>query len=59
MAAAISGDRALRGIHLIALTGYDQPEDQQRARGVGFETHITKPVDTSTIREVIASLPTE
>jgi signal transduction histidine kinase/CheY-like chemotaxis protein len=32
-------------IRLIALTGYGQPDDQQRALEAGFDLHLTKPVD--------------
>jgi CheY-like chemotaxis protein len=30
---------------LIALTGYGQPEDVQRAQAAGFDAHLVKPVD--------------
>ena len=35
----------LHGIRLIALTGYGQPDDQQRARAAGFDDHLVKPLD--------------
>jgi two-component system CheB/CheR fusion protein len=56
VAAAVKADPHLAGVRMIALTGYDQPRDQARAREAGFERHIAKPVDLPTIREVIASL---
>jgi signal transduction histidine kinase len=31
--------------HLIAITGYGQPEDKARALAAGFDVHCTKPVD--------------
>jgi CheY-like chemotaxis protein len=34
---------------LIALSGFGQPEDQQRSAEAGFETHLTKPVDLTTL----------
>src|SRR5438093_1020857 len=34
-----------RVTHLVALTGYGQAEDRQRALAAGFDTHMTKPVD--------------
>jgi CheY-like chemotaxis protein/two-component sensor histidine kinase len=40
---------------LIALTGYGQEEDQRRAREAGFDVHLVKPVDWSTLEEVLAS----
>jgi CheY-like chemotaxis protein len=30
---------------LIALTGYGQPGDRQRALDAGFDAHLVKPVD--------------
>jgi PAS domain S-box-containing protein len=35
----------LAGIRIVALTGYGQSEDVRRAREVGFDAHLTKPVD--------------
>jgi CheY-like chemotaxis protein len=41
-------------IRLVALTGYGLPEDEQRARGAGFDEHIVKPVDEATLARVLA-----
>jgi signal transduction histidine kinase len=32
-------------IRLIALTGYGQPDDQERTRAAGFDQHLVKPVN--------------
>ncbi len=34
---------------LIAITGYGQAEDRDRARAAGFDHHLVKPVDASTL----------
>jgi signal transduction histidine kinase/CheY-like chemotaxis protein len=34
-----------RSVRLIALTGYGQPEDRERAFDAGFDMHLVKPVD--------------
>ncbi|HWP20779.1 MAG TPA: ATP-binding protein [Burkholderiaceae bacterium] len=34
---------------LIALTGYGQPSDRVRTRAAGFDVHLVKPVDASTL----------
>ena len=34
-----------RGVTLIAMSGYGQPEDVRRAEAAGFDRHLTKPVD--------------
>ncbi|WP_392533074.1 PAS domain S-box protein [Nostoc sp. C117] len=43
-------------IRAIALTAYAAEIDQQRALQVGFQTHITKPVDPEKLVRAIASL---
>jgi len=45
-----------RRIGLIALTGYGQPEDRRRAFEAGFDTHITKPVASDRLKQIIAEL---
>jgi signal transduction histidine kinase len=47
----------LAGVRLIAVTGYGQAEDQQRARAAGFDDHLIKPVDLMRLRTIIAELP--
>ncbi len=39
--------RAVRGtrVLIVAITGWGQEEDRQRAREAGFDHHFTKPVD--------------
>ena len=40
---------------LIALTGYGQDEDRQRALQAGFDLHIVKPVETARLLQAVAS----
>lgn len=40
-------------IRLIALTGYAQPEDQQRARDAGFDAHVPKPADFDELTRLV------
>ncbi len=47
----------LRGMRLIALTGYAQPEDQQRAASSGFDAHLVKPVDLAALERALAAAP--
>lgn len=39
--------------HLVALTGYGQPEDQHRAKEAGFDDHLIKPVLDADIERVV------
>ncbi len=50
--------RRLQGsnLRLIALTGYGQPQDRERATKVGFERFFVKPVEFETLRHTIAAL---
>jgi CheY-like chemotaxis protein len=40
-------------VYMVALTGYGQPEDQQRALDAGFDVHMTKPVDVALLQHLI------
>jgi CheY-like chemotaxis protein len=46
--------RELRGVVLIAFTGYGRDEDRQRTLGAGFDLHLTKPVDPAALQELLA-----
>jgi CheY-like chemotaxis protein/two-component sensor histidine kinase len=46
-------DEALRGTRLVALSGYAQPEDQQRAREAGFDAHVAKPPDIEELAKLL------
>jgi CheY-like chemotaxis protein len=39
---------------LVAMTGFGQPGDRQRALDAGFDEHLVKPADMQQIREVLA-----
>ena len=49
--------QAAHGIRIIALTGYGRTEDMLRARAVGFDAHMVKPVDFDALERVIAAPP--
>ncbi len=55
VARALRADPDLRGIHLIALTGYGLEEDKRRAREAGFDEHLTKPISPDMLDRVIAA----
>jgi CheY-like chemotaxis protein len=38
---------------LVAMTGYGQPEDQERALGAGFDRHLTKPVTVTLLKRAL------
>jgi CheY-like chemotaxis protein len=49
---------ALAAASLVALTGYGQENDRQRARQAGFDDHLVKPVDLTTIEGLLGASPT-
>jgi CheY-like chemotaxis protein len=44
-----------RRIVLVALTGWGQAQDQQRAYAAGFDYHVTKPAEPDSLESLIAS----
>ena len=48
----------LSGARMVALTGYGQSEDVRRSREVGFDHHLTKPVDFVALEAVLGGLLT-
>jgi CheY-like chemotaxis protein len=56
VARRLRADPATAGIALIALTGYGQDEDRQRALEAGFDEHLVKPVDEQRLLGAIARL---
>jgi signal transduction histidine kinase/ActR/RegA family two-component response regulator len=53
LAAILREEPWSQGMVLIALTGWGQAEDKQRALAGGFDYHFTKPVDPEAIEDVI------
>jgi len=43
------------GICLIALTGWGQDDDRQRAKDAGFDRHMTKPVEAWALEELLSN----
>jgi len=42
-----------RNLVLVALTGWSQADDKQRASDAGFDEHLTKPVDPDVLSQVL------
>jgi signal transduction histidine kinase len=43
----------MRGVLLVALTGYGREEDRRRSLEAGFDRHLVKPVDPDVLRDVL------
>jgi hypothetical protein len=46
----------LRATRLVAVTGYGQPQDRERAIEAGFDEHLIKPVSTASVARALAGL---
>jgi CheY-like chemotaxis protein len=46
----------LSGLRLVAITGYGQPADKDRAREAGFDEHLVKPVSLEAVRRALERL---
>jgi signal transduction histidine kinase len=46
--------RGGRGMQLVALTGYAQAEDVQRAKDAGFDAHVAKPPEPKELQRLLA-----
>ncbi|MEO8848851.1 MAG: PAS domain-containing protein [Casimicrobiaceae bacterium] len=44
---------ACSGVRLVALTGYSQPEDRERARAAGFDRFVVKPLDFALLDSIL------
>jgi PAS domain S-box-containing protein len=53
VAKAMRADPALSGASLVALTGYGQAEDRQRALESGFDRHLTKPISHDQLMDLL------
>jgi signal transduction histidine kinase len=54
VARALRSDPRTRHVALVAVTGYGQPADLQRARSAGFDDVLLKPIDPDQLTRVLA-----
>jgi CheY-like chemotaxis protein len=52
-------DPAMRGLRLVALTGYGQEADRQLAFNAGFDAHFAKPLQFEALAEILAGVATQ
>jgi CheY-like chemotaxis protein len=56
LARSLRANPETRATVLVAVTGWGQDEDRQRAADAGFDRHLVKPVEPSQIESIFASL---
>ena len=57
VARQIRGMPALRGVFIIAMSGYGREEDRLEAKQAGFDEYLVKPVDLDQLRAWLRELP--
>ena len=55
IAASVRADPALKDTTIVAITGYGQLHDRARTAAVGFDHHLTKPVEFKALQELFRS----
>jgi signal transduction histidine kinase len=55
IARRLRADPGLRGLRLVALTGFGQDEDRRRAAEAGFDDHLVKPVGPERLAAALAA----
>lgn len=56
LARRIREDERMARMRLVALTGYSQTSDRERALRAGFDAHLVKPVNLKKIEETLHAL---
>jgi CheY-like chemotaxis protein len=56
VARRLRAEDALRGLVLVALSGWSQPHDRRRTQEVGFDYHLTKPANPAALNRMFAAL---
>ena len=58
LARSLRGREGLDSLRIVAVTGYGQQSDRQRALDAGFDALLVKPVDLSLLATLLEALPT-
>ncbi len=53
IAASLRADPAMKETTIVAVTGYGQVHDRTRTAAVGFDHHLTKPVEFSALQQLL------
>jgi PAS domain S-box-containing protein len=53
IAASLRADPAMKDTTIVAITGYGQVHDRNRTAAVGFDHHLTKPVEFSALQQLL------
>jgi len=54
VARAFRDDPKLQATYLVAVTGWGSADDKRKTREAGFDVHLTKPVDTEIVEQLLS-----
>jgi signal transduction histidine kinase/ActR/RegA family two-component response regulator len=57
LARRLRAQPGLKGVVLVAVTGWGQEDDRRRSHDAGFDHHLTKPVELSALQELLTQEP--
>ena len=55
IAARMRGELGMTDTYIIALSGYGSEEDRRKSFHAGFDSHLVKPLDPTTLPGILAS----
>jgi two-component system CheB/CheR fusion protein len=58
VARQVRSQTQLRGVRVVALSGYGGDEDRKRSRAAGFDAHLVKPVEPGSLQSLLSSVET-
>jgi CheY-like chemotaxis protein len=56
VAQQLRSDSNMNGLILVALTGWGSEDDRRRAQSVGFDHHLTKPVEMERLQSLLIEI---
>ena len=56
LASRLRQEPSLKGIKLVAITGYGQESDRHRAHEAGFDLHLVKPIEPGQLLRILREL---
>ena len=56
LARSLRQTSGLEKLRLVAITGYGQAADRERARSAGFDEHLVKPISVDDVQRVVERL---
>jgi CheY-like chemotaxis protein len=57
VARQLRGIEAIKGLRIVALTGYGHDDDRRKSTEAGFDNHLTKPTSIDQLMQLLQTLP--